>query len=83
MRLLKGIARMLCTLMTAISAFYTVTSLAIAVFIATGTLTEGDTMWIDTNTPQLSEALLTTALCALLTGVFAYARHRLRATEPA
>lgn len=81
MKFLRGTARFLCTLLLAISGFYTVTSLAIVFFIATGTLGEGSNMWIDTETPSLTQALIVAAVAAGITAIFAYARHKL--TPPA
>lgn len=78
MNYLFGLMRFLCTVAMLISTFYTVSSLAIVLFIANGTLKEGSPMWIDTDTPSLAQAISVAGICALVTGLLAYARHKLR-----
>lgn len=77
MNYLRGLIRFICTFAVVISVYYTVISLAIVFFIATGTLREGGPMWIDIDTPSLESALLKAGIWGAIMAVFAYARHKL------
>lgn len=78
MKYLFSLLRFLLGVAILISTFYTISSLAIVLFIANGTLKEGSPMWIDTDTPSLVHAISVAGICALVTGLLAYARHKLR-----
>lgn len=77
MNFIRSLLRLLCTLIILIVGAHTVNSLAIALFIANGTLTPGSPMWVDLDTPSMLEALTAAAQGAVITAVFAYGWHKL------
>ncbi|MCC2638234.1 MAG: hypothetical protein K0Q68_1953 [Moraxellaceae bacterium] len=77
MRFIRQLIRLVFTIALLIVCLYTVNSLVIAAFIANGTLTPGNPMWVDVDTPTILEALTAAGLGAVMTALFAYGRHKL------
>lgn len=78
MRVVRSLARTLCTVVALIAGFYTVVAIAIAVFIVSGELTPGSVMFYDSSTPTLSGTLGFVVTGPIVVAAFAYARHRLK-----
>ena len=74
MKFIQVIAKLLCTIGILISALYTIIAASVAFFIITGTLTPGDTMYIDSNTPSLTETLGFIGCGLIIIAALAYSR---------
>lgn len=74
MKIIQLIAKWLCTIGILISVLYTVIAVSVAFFIITGTLTPGDAMYIDSNTPSLTETLGFTGFGLIIITTLAYSR---------
>ena len=81
MKIIRLIARFLCSAAILIGGFYTAIAVAVAFFIVTGTLTPGSVMFDDSLTPTLSQTLLFIGAGLIAVAGFAFARHRLFARE--
>lgn len=77
MRIIRSVARHLCTAVILIVGVYTVIALAVAGFIVTGTLTPGEAMYPDSDTPGLAGTLGFVAVGASIVAVSAFVRQRL------
>jgi len=71
------VARFLCTTGILIVGVYTATAIAVAFFIATGTLTPGGVMFYDSPTPALGHTLMFIGVGSIVVGGLAFVRHKL------
>lgn len=70
-------ARWFCTTVILIASLYIAIAIAVALFIANGTLTPGSVMYLDSDTPTIAETLLFIGVGLVVISTFAYAGHRL------
>ena len=82
MRIAKLVARFLCTTGILIVGVYTAIAIAVALFIATGTLIPGSVMLYDSPTPTLSQTLMFIGAGSIIVGGLAFARHKLSGGGP-
>ena len=74
MKIIQLFAKWFCTIAILISVFYTVVAVAVAFFIITGTLTPGNAMYLDSDTPTLDETLGFIGYGLIIIATLAYAR---------
>lgn len=77
MRIVLSAARLLCTAVILIAGFYTVIGMAVAGFIVTGTLTPGEVMIFEEDTPALAETLGFVVAGVMIVAACAFVRQRL------
>ncbi len=77
MRKVLRIAKFLCTVALLVSGPVAGFTVAIALFILSGTLVPGEPMYVGSTTPPLSTALQDTGISLAVIAGLAYARHKL------
>ena len=78
MNFARRLARLLCTMAIAIVGFYAVTAACIAFLICIGSLSPGETMFSDSETPTLATSLAFSCIAFVLVAGLGFIRSRIQ-----